>query len=420
MSQLVEIIIPTYNNPAYARPCLTSLLENQATKGLFHITVVNNGHPQSCDWIAPDHPQVSVINPESNLGWEGGLKLGLENTSAPFVCFLNDDTFIPPGSRHWLTQLLQALRSDKVAAVGPGSNTVMGPQNVFQSFPYHRFTATYLIGFCLLVRRSTLEEVGGVDDTLPGGDDLDLSIRLRQAGYELAVDREVFVYHHGFKTGERLYGDSSTGGGWNSYEQYSATNTALIRKHGFKAWWECISGAWSTTPANRNLVQAQEDIEGSLIRDRVIGETVLDLGCGGNKTVPHAIGVDMVPIGDVVTTLTGNPSSAADVTADVSEPLPFDEGYADTVIARHILEHMLDPLTTLRQWAKVLKPGGRLIVAVPNQALLSSIPMNIEHVHAWDPPALKTLLEAAGLTISEQLDAQNNISFITVAEKGAN
>lgn len=407
----LDILIPSFNNHEYLRPCLESILRNKTSQGLFHVYVINNGHEKSCDWI--NHKDITVFNTGSNLGWEGGLEYALDKTSAPYVMFLNDDVLIPPASMMWINQLLQHFISDEVGAVGPSSNVVMGLQNIFHQTDQSVFTAKYLIGFCFMTRRKTILEVGGIDASLPGGDDLDMSIRLRDAGYRLIVDKNVFVYHHGFKTGARVNGDAQKMNGWNSFEMTEKTNHAIIRKHGFKKWWECIKGGFDLP----SVVQTPtHDSEGDVIRKHIIGDKILDLGCGGNKTVPHAIGVDMIAKNDFIETL-ANIVSTADVNADITQPLPFDENSVDTIIARHIVEHLMDSVTILKHWRTLLKVNGRLIIAVPNNAIHKSIPMNIEHVHGFDPVSMKSLLEVCGYRVIEQLDGGNTISFITVAEK---
>lgn len=233
MSHLVDIIIPTFNNRGDLEGCLASLFVNHSPYDLFRVIVVNNGEPQSCDWIA--FPHVIVMHPGRNLGWEGALELALGVSSAPYVCFLNDDTFVPPVSRLWLDLLLQYFDDPRVGAVGPSSNFVMGWQSIFHHASELVLDVRYLIGFCLLVCRTALEEAGGIDTSLPGGDDLDLSIRLREAGYMLLIDREVFVFHHGARTGFRVHGAASEGG-WYSDAMTMATNHALIAKHGFQVW----------------------------------------------------------------------------------------------------------------------------------------------------------------------------------------
>ena len=407
----LDIIIPSFNNFEYLRPCLESILRNKTSQGLFHIYVVNNGHENSCDWV--NHQDVTVFNTGSNLGWEGALEYALAKTSAPYVMFLNDDVLIPPASMMWINQLLQHFISDEVGAVGPSSNVVMGLQNIFHQTDLSVFTAKYLIGFCFMTRRKTILEVGGIDASLPGGDDLDMSIRLRDAGYKLIVDKNVFVYHHGFKTGTRVVGDAQKMNGWNSFEMIEKTNHAIIRKHGFKKWWECIKGGFDLPSIVHTTAH---DSEGDVIRKHIIGDKILDLGCGGNKTVPHAIGVDMIAKNDFIDTL-ANTVSTADVNADITQPLPFEENSVDTIIARHIVEHLMDSVTILKYWRTLLKEKGRLIIAVPNNAIHKSIPMNVEHCHGFDPTSMKSLLEVCGYRVIEQLDGGNTISFITVAEK---
>jgi GT2 family glycosyltransferase len=407
----LDIIIPTFNNYQYLSATLQSVLSNKTAANLFHIYVVNNGHENSCDWI--DNDAVTVFNSGENLGWEGALKYALPKTSAPFVLFLNDDIHIPPTSKMWLNKMLQHFLAPEVGAVGPSSNVVMGLQNIFTPTLLNIFTTKYLIGFCFLTRREAILKAGGIDDTLPGGDDLDMSIRLRKAGYKLIADKEVFVYHHGFKTGTRVYGDEQRKNGWNSFEHLEKTNHALIKKHGFIEWWETIKGGY-TLPSIEHTTAS--DTEGAFIRERIKGEVILDLGCAGNKTVPNAIGVDMIPKDEAVDTLNGQ-ISQADVVADVSQPLPFEENSVDTIIARHILEHLMDSVTVLSHWRTLLREKGRLIIAVPNNAVHLTIPMNVEHVHGFSPQSLKTLLEVCGFKVVEQLDGGNTISFITIAEK---
>jgi predicted SAM-dependent methyltransferase len=77
----------------------------------------------------------------------------------------------------------------------------------------------------------------------------------------------------------------------------------------------------------------------------------------------------------------------------------------------------MDSVTILRHWRTLLKENGRLIIAVPNNAIHKSIPMNVEHVHGFDPTSMKSLLEVCGYRVIEQLDGGNTISFITIAER---
>jgi SAM-dependent methyltransferase len=413
----IGVIIPTFDNPQYLVPCLQSILSPLATEDMINVYVVNNGDPRVMDQI--QHPRVTILQQKQNIGWEGGLKAGVAASNEEFLLFLNDDTFVPLSSLRWLNQLLDHFKHPGVGAVGPATNVAMGYQNIFSDWQPKEnvIQVNYLIGFCMLVRRSALEAAGGIDDTLPGGDDLDLSIRLRKAGYALLIDRGVFVYHHGFKTGERVEGTPNVKGGWNSVEKIEKTNWALIKKHGLREWLQCMNQAGIQHESPFYPLKGwKEDSEGTLVAQSIVGDKVLELGCGMRKTVPNAVGLDRVPKGEEIPGVKSGLKSEADIVADAGGPLPIEPQSFDTVIARHVLEHIVDPIAAVREWGRVIRHGGRLIIAVPNHELGNTIPMNYEHVHAWTPSSLKTFMENLGWKTVDILDPKNFVSLVGVFE----
>jgi SAM-dependent methyltransferase len=80
---------------------------------------------------------------------------------------------------------------------------------------------------------------------------------------------------------------------------------------------------------------------------------IADIGCGGVKQVPGAIGVDVVP------------GPGVDVVADLDEGLPFDDDALDHVFAVHVLEHVADLLGVMRELHRILRAGGVLHVLCP-------------------------------------------------------
>jgi hypothetical protein len=107
-----------------------------------------------------------------------------------------------------------------IGLVGPMSNYASPPQLV-ESVPYHDLRAMHefarrwrdqnrgkwsavrkLSGFCLLMRRTVYEAIGGLDERFGLGmlDDDDLAERARRAGFELAVAHDLFVHHFGSRT----------------------------------------------------------------------------------------------------------------------------------------------------------------------------------------------------------------------------
>lgn len=409
MKPTASIIIPSYNNAEYLIPCLASIGKTGCLDGLCELIVVNNGD-QPLEYLK-EWPNTKVIKPKRNLGWEGGLQAGLQVAEGDFICFQNDDTLIPKATQNFYSQLLWPFNDEKIAAVGPATTVASGWHSIFQKEPIRQLTeVSYLIFFTVMLRRSDLEAAGGIDTSAPGGDDFDLSIRLRKMGKKLVINPDAFLIHHAFKTGTRVRGDQTVAGGWNSMEMIDKTNQWLIQKHGFKAYMETMRGfSYETYPGT--------DVEGETVKQFVRGPKIVELGCGFRKTVPQAIGVDHVAKGNVPSNLHDGKESVADIQADVSKPLPINSLTIDTAIARHILEHCIDTVQTLVHWNAILKMGGRLIIAVPNQNIISSIPLNPEHVHAFTPDSLKRLAEFCGFRQIETKDPGNGISFVSCFEK---
>lgn len=409
MKPTASIIVPTWNNPEFFNPCVESIAKTGCLDGLCELIVINNGL-QNMDFLK-EWPNTKVLTPGKNLGWEGGLELGLKHAQGDFICFQNDDTLIPKATQDLYSQLLWPFRNENVAAVGPATTVASGWHSVFRNTTPRTLTeVTYLIFFTVMVRKSDLEAAGGIDTSAPGGDDLDLCMRFRKLGKRVVVNPDAFIVHHAFKTGERVKGGSDKPGGWNSKEMSDRTNRWLIQKHGFKFYMETIRGFSYSYPES-------VDLESQAIQELIRGPKIVELGCGYRKTVPQAIGVDQAAKGEFPSNLHEGMKSIADVKADVSKPLPRELFDADTLIARHILEHCIDTIETLKNWNESLKMGGRLIIAVPNQDIINSIPLNPEHVHAFTPESLKKISELCGFKQIETRDPKNGISFVTCFEK---
>lgn len=410
MNPLVSVIIPTWNNPQFLTPCVNSIIATEFLDGLGEIIIVNNGKQPIKEEFG--HIEgITVLDPGENLGWEGGLELGTKHAKAPFLCFQNDDTHIPMANANFYKELLYPFQNRNVAAVGPTTTVAAGWHSIYQRYPIReRIEVSYLIFFTVMVRRSDYEALGGIDTSCPGGDDIDMSMRFRKAGKHLVITPRAFLIHHGFKTGERVNGGAQVDGGWNSLQMRDRTNHYLINKHGFKFYWETIRGLSYGTP------EPLKDLEGDVVASMVKGDAVLELGCGYRKTVPQSVGMDITPKGEPIPHVPGG-VSVADVVGDVSQPLPFDEMSQDTIISRHILEHCVDSAETLKNWNRVLKIGGRMIIAVPNQDIGNMIPLNPEHVHAFTPQSLKSLMDLCGFKQIDCVDPKNGVSFVGCYEK---
>lgn len=134
-------------------------------------------------------------------------------------------------------------------------------------------------------------------------------------------------------------------------------------------------------------------------------EVILDLGCGNHKTIDKAIGVDIRPVTDVTSSI---------------DCLSMKADTADLIISRHSFEHMLDPVKTLREWWRVLKPGGRIIFVLPDQEFINTVHpfySNNEHMHAYTRKSLENLVTLFGFIVSSSETVILNWSFGLIVRK---
>lgn len=100
-------------------------------------------------------------------------------------------------------------------------------------------------------------------------------------------------------------------------------------------------------------------------------DRVLDLGCGpgaDSKTLrehtEHVVGLDLSQ--SMVTKAISETPTASFVVAD-GQALPFCDNTFDAVWMRLVLIHTPNPAATMNEIARILKPGGRIVLTEPDQ-----------------------------------------------------
>lgn len=221
----VDIVICVYNAIEETLGCLASVVQHTTIPHT--ITIVNDKSDESTRdqlrQFVHGKPWIRLIENETSLGYTRSANIGLSSSAAEWVVLLDSETIVVPG---WLEGMLEVttLRPD-VAMVGPLSNAAswqsvpelhdtkagwsanplpegFAPADVGQlvgelssrEFP----DATLLDGFCTLMRLDVVAQVGYLDEVAfptEYGAENDLCLRVRKAGYSLAVADHVYVYH---------------------------------------------------------------------------------------------------------------------------------------------------------------------------------------------------------------------------------
>jgi SAM-dependent methyltransferase len=112
----------------------------------------------------------------------------------------------------------------------------------------------------------------------------------------------------------------------------------------------------------------------------------LDLGCGLSKIRSDAIGIDL-----------NHPT--ADMNADARNLDCYPSGHFDYVFSSHLLEEIENTEATLREWLRILKPGGNLVLYQADRDLyypFGDPRCNQSHRHHFKKEELWAVLEKIG------------------------
>lgn len=221
----VDIVVPVYNALDDVKLCLTSL-QAYTDNYTVNVIVVNDGSDESTtQWLrmfCKEKPQFILIEHDANLGYTRAVNNGLKASSAKYVLTQNSDTIVSSG---WLTGLIRCMESDaNIGIVGPLSNAASW-QNVpnlydegafaVNSLPAHVTLAAmaravaiastrsyprlpFINGFCFMIKRKLIEAIGYMDEEnfpIGYGEENDYCIRAADAGFELAIADDVYVFH---------------------------------------------------------------------------------------------------------------------------------------------------------------------------------------------------------------------------------
>ncbi|MED1810658.1 glycosyltransferase [Bacillus subtilis] len=359
-----SIIVLTYNQLALTKQCLESIWKHTNNECIEVIVIDNGSHDGTRDYLKQITSIKAIFN-KTNEGFAKACNQGLEVASGDNILFLNNDTVV---TNQWLEPMIKLLyQDDKIGMVGPVSNYVSGPQQVPVNYTnveeIEDFSRLYclqqrgrskavlrLVGFCLLVKKKVLDQVGGFDERFVGGsfEDDDLSLRVLQAGYQLKIALDSFVHHHGHAT--------FTGNPDLSISQLYEEN----RQRFIDKWKVDVTTFFDSQPQLTALVPAEAD-------------SILHIGCGTgaagtellNRQSCLLYGIEK----DELLQTIASPYYEQVISADVETcDLPYPESFFDVILIGDLLNCSKNPRHTIETLAVYLKPSGSLICSIPNTA----------------------------------------------------
>ena len=222
----LSIILVNWNTRDLLRACLFSLQDALAVSPLrAEVIVVDNASSdRSAAMVAAEFPKVRLIANHENRNYAAGNNQGIAAADGRYLLLLNPDTEVPARA---LDALVAYLREHpRVGAVSPALvypdgrlqdsvrgfptplailGELTGLAQLFPEGPLGAYRPRSLpedapspvdqpMASAFLIRRSSLDEVGSFDERFPlFFNDVDLCVRLKEAGWEIHYDPRVRV-----------------------------------------------------------------------------------------------------------------------------------------------------------------------------------------------------------------------------------
>ena len=215
MSILLSIITVNYNG--HADTC--ALIDSLPHPDDVEIIVVDNGSKgDDALIISSRHPHVKIVRSEKNLGFAGGNNLGIKAATGKYLFFINNDTEIRDNwhpellirrlesSAHvgmvcpkirfaWGTSPLQFTGYTPLSAITMRNRSIgFGEEDRGQYNTAH--PTPYAHGAAMMVKQEAIEKAGVMPECFfLYYEELDWSMMLRRAGYEIWYDPCCTIYH---------------------------------------------------------------------------------------------------------------------------------------------------------------------------------------------------------------------------------
>lgn len=133
-----------------------------------------------------------------------------------------------------------------------------------------------------------------------------------------------------------------------------------------------LSSSLMITTHINNPRSIKFDMKKFLSRLDLKGKAVLDFPAGDGATSEqcHRAGAEVIAL-DLFPEYFKCPDVVCS-SADISNGIPLVDGSVDIIICQEGIEHFTNQLAAFKEFSRVLKPGGKLIITTPSQSCLAS------------------------------------------------
>ena len=212
----LSIITVNYNGIADTAELIESFQSHMTIS--YEMIVVDNGSLEDeASMLKQKFPYIKGIRSESNLGFAGGNNLGIIHASAELLLFINNDTYVKDDS---LIHLLERMKKEPcLGGISPKilfadqegliqfagythlskitlRNNLIGFREPDVGQYDHPISTPYLHGAAMLVRKEAIDKAGMMPEIyFLYYEELDWSLQLRRAGYQLEYNPAARVFH---------------------------------------------------------------------------------------------------------------------------------------------------------------------------------------------------------------------------------
>lgn len=203
----VSIIIISYNTAALLRDCLSSIHAQRSTRD--EVIVIDNASADgSAEMVRRRFPDTVLVASDCNLGFSRANNQAISRTKRDLVWLLNPDTRLEPGALDAAVAFM-----NEHPAIGMAGTALINPDGSPQSSIEHRYPGqryarsiladlpgeiAWILGASIVAWRRVMDSVGGFDERFfLYGEDLDLGLTVRKAGWPIGFIKDSVVVHYG-------------------------------------------------------------------------------------------------------------------------------------------------------------------------------------------------------------------------------